>query len=98
VRPIDHKTKPEQDPVAKTRDKTGAILQGSNDERMAARARAMRTLVIVPVLKHGRGPASGAGRAPSMHSPEDRLAEARGLAEAIDLHVADAFLVQVPEP
>jgi len=99
VRPIDHKTKPDQDPAAKARDKSGADLQGSNDERMAARARAMRTLVIVPVLKHGRGPASGAaGRVPSMHSPEDRLAEARGLAEAIDLHVADAFLVQVPEP
>lgn len=33
-----------------------------------------------------------------MHSPEDRLAEAKGLAEAIDLDVRSALLVPVPQP
>jgi GTP-binding protein HflX len=33
-----------------------------------------------------------------VHSPENRLAEARGLAEAIDLEIADAILVPVPNP
>ncbi len=32
------------------------------------------------------------------HSPGDRLQEARGLAEAIDLEIADARIVQVPNP
>ncbi|MGE0024098.1 MAG: GTPase HflX [Hyphomicrobium sp.] len=48
----------------------------------------MRTLVLVPAL----------ARASSLHSPQDRLTEARGLAEAIDLDVIDALLVPVPHP
>ncbi len=32
------------------------------------------------------------------HSPEDRLAEATGLAEAIDLHVVAATLVPLASP
>ena len=59
----------------------------------------MRTLVLVPVLTHARTSQSPRpGRTPSLHSPEDRLAEARGLAEAIDLDVVDALLVPVPHP
>ncbi len=60
----------------------------------------MRTLVLVPVLRP-RGAPSGTAkpeRAVSMHSPEDRLAEAKGLAEAIDLNVVQATLVPVPDP
>ncbi|HEX2843008.1 GTPase HflX [Hyphomicrobium sp.] len=60
----------------------------------------MRTLVLVPVLRL-RGAPSGVARperATSMHSPEDRLAEAKGLAEAIDLNVVQATLVPVPDP
>ena len=37
------------------------------------------------------------GSAPA-HSPEDRLAESTGLAEAIDLDVAESLIVPVPEP
>ena len=56
----------------------------------------MRTLVLVPVLTRPRG--GEPGRTVSLHSPEDRLAEARGLAEAIDLDVIDAQVVPVPQP
>lgn len=55
----------------------------------------MRTLVLVPMLTRARGDAQ---RAVSMHSPEDRLTEAKGLAEAIDLDVVGAQLVPVPQP
>ncbi len=39
----------------------------------------------------------GARRA-GMHSPKDRLEEARGLAEAIDLDVVEGLIVPVPNP
>jgi GTP-binding protein HflX len=60
----------------------------------------MRVLVLVPVLTRARAtlPSGRADRPLSMHSPEDRLAEAKGLAEAIDLDVVDALLVPVPQP
>ena len=57
----------------------------------------MRTLVLVPVLTRARGSASSE-RPQSMHSPEDRLAEAAGLAEAIDLDIRGARLISVPQP
>jgi len=43
---------------------------------------------------------SGAPRrtVPSMHSPQDRLAEATGLAEAIELEIKGSVLVPLPEP
>jgi len=56
----------------------------------------MRTLVLVPVLTRARK-ATG-DRSASLHSPQDRLAEAAGLAHAIDLDVAGARLVSVPVP
>ena len=59
----------------------------------------MRTLVLVPVLTRARGAAgTEPARSVSLHSPEDRLAEAKGLAEAIDLAVVEALLVPVPQP
>lgn len=57
----------------------------------------MRTLVLVPVLTRARGSASSE-RPQSMHSPEDRLTEATGLAEAIDLDIRGARLISVPQP
>lgn len=49
------------------------------------------------------GEVSSASRRPArksagMHSPEDRLEEARGLAEAIDLEIVKALVVPVPNP
>ena len=60
----------------------------------------MRAIVLVPVLKSLERPAPRRGKpvpapAPvsSRHSPQDRLAEAVGLASAIDLEVVEALLV-----
>ena len=61
----------------------------------------MRALVLVPVLKSQPRRAPGEGRdvrTAAGHSPEDRLAEAQGLAEAIDLDVRQALLVPLPQP
>ena len=58
----------------------------------------MRTLVLVPILTRTRGKPGAEARPASLHSPEDRLAEAKGLAEAIDLDVIGADLVPVPQP
>jgi GTP-binding protein HflX len=53
--------------------------------------------VIVPDLR--RLPAGdGAGRNGFAHSLDDRLAEARGLAQAISLDVREAVIVPVPAP
>lgn len=58
-----------------------------------------RVLVLVPHLTHQRRATTEEGVArPSLHSPEDRLHEAKGLAEAIDLDVVDAQIVRVAEP
>ena len=64
----------------------------------------MRTLVLVPILtsRSQRGsdgatdPARAAAKA--LHSPEDRLAEATGLAQAIELDVVEGLVVTVPNP
>jgi GTP-binding protein HflX len=98
VRPIDRSAKPDQVPAKNGPHKAGHPKPPVLNDDMAARARAMRTLVLVPVLTHARGAAPGRARPASMHSPGDRLAEARGLAEAIDLDVVDAVLVPVPHP
>ncbi|HRD74932.1 MAG TPA: GTPase HflX [Hyphomicrobiaceae bacterium] len=61
-----------------------------------------RAIVLVPVLRsasdRGRsrrrsGTAQAPGAPVAQHSPEDRLAEATGLAAAIDLEVASALIV-----
>ena len=65
-----------------------------------------RALVLVPVLGRPRPrpqavAPDGAEQTvvpPATHSPEDRLAEATGLAEAIDLDVRRALLVPLPSP
>ncbi len=62
-------------------------------DRMAAPERA---LVLVPVLT--RRATAGSRDGLSIHSPEDRLTEARGLAEAIDLDIRDARIVTISEP
>ncbi len=61
--------------------------------------------MLVPVLPRSRRPqhvlAAGAAdpkAVPPLHSPCDRLAEAVGLAHAIDLEIADGIVVSVPAP
>lgn len=53
--------------------------------------------MIVPDLRRRARAGIGSGRT-STHSLEDRLAEARGLAGAIDLDVRQAVVVPVPTP
>src|SRR5690606_36717549 len=71
-------------------------------ERVAARA-----IVLVPVLQTSGRSESPAGRqarggngsrGATLHSPEDRLAEAASLAEAIDLEVRAKLIVPVARP
>ena len=58
--------------------------------------------MLVPDLKRpvGSGPdgSAGTGRTAPLHSPHDRLQEATGLAQAIDLDVRDSILVPVASP
>ena len=58
--------------------------------------------MLVPDLKRptrsGAEQQSGPSRTAPLHSPQDRLQEATGLAEAIDLDVVDSMLVPVANP
>ena len=72
---------------------------------LEGRAIGTRALIIVPVPPLGRRFASGAPAAatdapprPDLHSPADRLAEAIGLANAIDLDVRDGLIVPLASP
>ncbi|MCK5551232.1 MAG: GTPase HflX, partial [Hyphomicrobiaceae bacterium] len=63
----------------------------------------MRALVLVPDLKRILGAGSDKGEASNRvgglaHSPQDRLIETTGLAEAIDLQVIESQIVPVPNP
>jgi GTP-binding protein HflX len=66
------------------------------------RAEPTRAIVLVPVRSSRpyRAAPNGNGRAPAepVHSPQDRLAEAVGLARAISLDVATAETVPLPSP
>ncbi len=58
-----------------------------------------RALVVVPNLtRHRRVDEAGAETIPPLHSPEDRLTEAKALVEAIDLNVVDALIVKIAHP
>ncbi|NLS06779.1 GTPase HflX [Rhizobium sp. P32RR-XVIII] len=57
----------------------------------------MRATVVVPVLKQARGKAAPLDGA-ATRSPESRVEEATGLAEAIDLDVVSGFIVPIADP
>ncbi len=57
-----------------------------------------RALVLVPVWKRQVRVGDKTKPFPQIHSPENRLAEAIGLANAIDLDIVDAFIVPLSEP
>ncbi|MGD9804570.1 MAG: GTPase HflX [Hyphomicrobiaceae bacterium] len=63
----------------------------------------MRSLVLVPVVAQRAARGNGSeepsrAAVKSLHSPEDRLEEAVGLAQAIDLDIADGLVVPVANP
>ena len=62
------------------------------------RAPRQRTLVLVPVWKRQVRVGEKAKPFPQIHTPENRLAEAVGLANAIDLEIIDALVVPLSEP
>lgn len=62
------------------------------------RAAPSRALVIVPVWKRQVRVGEKTRPFPQIHTPENCLAEAIGLAHAIDLNVVDAFIVPLSEP
>ncbi len=94
--------------MASKKDRTALAAEDHVDPAMPAidhdarlRAETSATLVLVPVLKQ-RDPSAAEvddGRPAShQHAPEDRLAEAMGLARAIDLDVKGGYLVTVSRP
>ncbi|QFY60050.1 GTPase HflX [Rhizobium grahamii] len=59
----------------------------------------MRATVIVPVLKQARGGRNASDATPAVtRTPESRLEEATGLAQAIDLDVVHGAIVPVNDP
>lgn len=62
------------------------------------RAPRQRTLVIVPVWKRQVRVGEKTKPFPQIHTPENRLAEAVGLAHAIDLEIVDTLIVPLSEP
>ena len=62
------------------------------------RAPRSRVLVLVPVWKRQVRVGEKTKPFPQIHTPENRLAEAVGLANAIDLDVIDALIVPLSEP
>lgn len=74
---------------------------GKSKRRRASeetRAPRTRALVIVPALKRQPKARSGTNADVHSHSAENRLAEAVGLAKAIDLDVIDAAIVPIGVP
>ncbi len=57
-----------------------------------------RALVLVPIWKRHALAGASPQASPHIHSPENRLAEAIGLAHAIDLDVIDAAIIPVATP
>ncbi len=57
-----------------------------------------RTLVLVPVWKRHVRVGEKNKPFPQIHTPENRLAEAIGLCNAIDLDIVDALIIPLSEP
>lgn len=57
-----------------------------------------RTLVLVPALKRQARSGDAAKATREIHTPENRLSEAVGLANAIDLDIIDSAIVPISEP
>jgi GTP-binding protein HflX len=62
------------------------------------RAPRSRTLILVPVWKRQVRIGEKTKPFPQIHTPENRLAEAVGLANAIDLDIIDVMIVPLSEP
>ncbi|MEQ1718736.1 MAG: GTPase HflX [Hyphomicrobium sp.] len=77
---------------------TGRTLKARRRAPEETRAPRSRALVLVPVWKRQVRIGEKTKPFPQIHTPENRLAEAIGLANAIDLEIVDAFVVPLSEP
>lgn len=87
--------------ISRPKDGEGEKGEGKRKRRRASedtRAPRTRTLVVVPVWKRQVRVGEKTKPFPQIHTPENRLAEAVGLAKAIDLDVIDAAIVPLSEP
>ncbi len=87
--------------IARPKDGEGEKGDGKRKRRRASeetRAPRTRTLVVVPVWKRQVRVGEKTKPFPQIHTPENRLAEAVGLAKAIDLDVIEAAIVPLSEP
>jgi GTPase len=86
--------------IARPKDGEDEKGEGKPKRRRASeetRAPRTRTLVVVPVWKRKVRVGEKTKPFPQIHTPENRLAEAVGLAQAIDLDVIDAAIVPLSE-
>ena len=86
--------KPDDD-VAAGEARTLKARRRAPEETKAPR---QRTLVLVPVWKRQIRVGEKTKPFPQIHTPENRLAEAVGLCNAIDLDIIDALIVPLSEP
>jgi GTP-binding protein HflX len=87
--------------IARSKDGDDEGREGKRRRRKGSeetRAPKTRTLVIVPVWKRQVRVGEKTKPFPQIHTAENRLAEAVGLANAIDLDVIDAMIVPLSEP
>ena len=77
---------------------TGRTLKARRRSPEETRAPRQRVLVLVPVWKRQVRVGEKTKPFPQIHTPENRLAEAAGLCNAIDLEVIDSFIVPLSEP
>ena len=76
----------------------GRTLKSRRRAPEETRAPPSRVLIVVPVWKKQIRVGEKARPFPQIHTPENRLAEAIGLANAIDLDIVDALIVPLSEP
>ncbi len=87
--------KPDDDVAAIGEARTLKARRRAPEDTKAPR---QRTLVLVPVWKRQIRVGEKTKPFPQIHTPENRLAEAIGLCNAIDLDIVDALIVPLSEP
>ncbi len=76
----------------------GRTLKSRRRAPEETRAPPSRALILVPVWKRQIRVGEKSRPFPQIHTPENRLAEAIGLANAIELDIVDALIVPLSEP
>jgi GTPase len=79
-------------------DNKGRTLKARRRTPEETKAPRQRVLVLVPVWKRQVKVGEKTKPFPQIHTPENRLEEAKGLCHAIDLDIIDALIVPLSEP